>query len=254
MSNAIANATRLVFIPQKEGNTLVEAKEVTFDWHKGMSFQVRQRSLASLHQQIKELGIAKNPLEVSSKSFDDLGIALSAFNLKGIIPNKNEAFTVETVFQSSKVFKGDPNSPYRDILTLSSRDAKRDERLQGKPLSHFDYFGLTWELEPKTAFYDWVYINVLANYNRHLADQISHYDAFTDIEFNHKKSINCQAYTVALYKALEWRGGLIEDFTNSKIPLKQRQENFLAIIQDFEQYDGKEKTEKRVQRQGDLFG
>lgn len=239
MTNSIAKATRLVFIPKREGNTLVEVKEVTFDWHKGMSFQVRQRSLDSLHQKIQEQGIAQKPLEISSKSFNELGVKLSAFNLQGTIPNKNAHFTVETIFQASKVFKNDPNSPYRDILTKTSREAKQDERLKDKPLSHFDYFGLIWGLEPKTAFYDWVYINVLENYNKHLAEQLSYFDSFTDIEFNHKKSINCQAYTIALYKALEWHGGLIEDFTNSKIPLEKRKSNFLAIIQDFEKYEGK---------------
>ncbi|MDO4997793.1 MAG: hypothetical protein Q4E16_04020 [Neisseria sp.] len=253
MGNAIAQATRLVFIPQYTGNTLIDVKEVKFDWHKGMSFQVRQRSLTSLHENIKEQGIAKNPLEISSKSFDDIGVQLSAFNLKGTIPNKNKTFTVESIFQSSKVFKNDPNSPYRDILTKTSREAKQDERLKDKPLSHFDYFGLIWELEPKTAFYDWVYINVLENYNQHLIEQIFNYDAFTDIEFNHKKSISCQAYSVALYKALEYRGGLIKDFTNSQISLEDRKNNFLAIIQDFEQYNGKGIAEKIHHNQKELF-
>lgn len=253
MTNSIGKATRLVFIPQREGNKLVDAKEVTFDWHKGMSFQVRQRSLQSLHENIKIEGLAKHPLEISSKSFEELGVKLSAFNLEGCIPNKNKIFTVETIFQSSKVFKNDPDSPYRDILTKTSREAKQDERLRNKELVCFDYFGLRWELEPKTAFYDWVYINVLENYNKNLAEKIMNYDAFTDIEFNHKKSINCQAYAVALYKALEWRGGLIQDFTDSKIPQERRKENFLTIIQDFEKYEGIGIAEKIDNSQQNLF-
>lgn len=253
MTNAVGKATRLVFIPKKVGSKLVDVQEVTFDWHKGMSFQVRQRSLKSLHENIKEQGLAKNPLEVSSKSFEELGVKLSAFNLEGSIPNKNKSFTVETIFQSSKVFKNDPDSPYRDILTKTSREAKQDERLKDKTLEHFDYFGLKWELEPKTAFYDWIYINVLENYNKHLAEKVMNYDAFTDIEFNHKKSINCQAYAVALYKALEWRGGLLQDFTDSKIPLEKRKENFLAIIQDFEKYEGIGIAQKIDNNQQNLF-
>lgn len=31
------------------------------------------------------------------------------------------------------------------------------------------------------------------------------YDVFTDIEFNHKKSINCQARSAAIYKTLMQR-------------------------------------------------
>ena len=80
-----------------------------------------------------------------------------------------------------------------------------------------------------------------------------HYDAFTDIEFNHNKSINCQAYSVALYQALKSRGGLIEDFTDSKIPLKERQANFLAIINDFDEYKGIGKAESVNNSQGNLI-
>lgn len=235
--NSIGKAKRLVFIPQKEGNRLVEIREVDFEWHKGISFQVRQRSLFSLHENIKKLGIAENPLEVSSKSFEELGVRLSAFNLEGVIPNKKSRFTVETVFQSCKKFKNDFDSLYRDILTKTSREAKQDERLKGKDLEYFDYFGLKWELEPKTAFYDWVYINILENFNKNLTGKIIHYDAFTDIEFNHKKSINCQAYSVALYKALEWRGGLIEEFCNRNLTNEQKKANFLAILSDFLPYE-----------------
>ena len=40
------------------------------------------------------------------------------------------------------------------------------------------------------------------------------YQAFTDIEFNPKKSINCQAYSVALYVSLRQRGLLEETIKN----------------------------------------
>jgi hypothetical protein len=59
-------------------------------------------------------------------------------------------------------------------------------------------------LEPKTIFYDWVYLNVL-NTNIAFHKPLQQYDAFTDIEFNSKKSINCQAYSVALFSALNKR-------------------------------------------------
>ena len=36
------------------------------------------------------------------------------------------------------------------------------------------------------------------------------YDAFTDIEFNPKKSINCQAQAAAVYVSLEKQGLLLE--------------------------------------------
>jgi len=53
-----------------------------------------------------------------------------------------------------------------------------------------------------TAFYDWLYITAL-NQNQGLAKEILRFDAFTDIEFNHKKSINCQARAAAMFVSLK---------------------------------------------------
>jgi hypothetical protein len=69
-------------------------------------------------------------------------------------------------------------------------------------------------LEPQTAFYDWVYISALIA-RKDLAEGLSKYSAFTDIEFNPEKSINCQAYSVALFVSLQ-RGNLLEQATSSQ--------------------------------------
>ena len=42
------------------------------------------------------------------------------------------------------------------------------------------------------------------------------YDAFTDIEFNPKKSYNCQAYSAALFKAANHRGFNLEEIKDPK--------------------------------------
>lgn len=116
-------ATRRVYIPLLDkSNQLVTYKDVEFDWHMGMSAAVRKRSIHSLHENIIKTRIGERPLEISSKSEEKLGIALSAFNLKG--KTKKGVFTVETLFQSSKVFKEDEKSPYRDLLYKTSREAK----------------------------------------------------------------------------------------------------------------------------------
>jgi hypothetical protein len=60
-------------------------------------------------------------------------------------------------------------------------------------------------LVPQTAFYDWLYINALQQQIRQ-GDAVMDYAAFTDIEFNPKVSINCQARSVALYVALRRLG------------------------------------------------
>ena len=95
-------------------------------------------------------------------------------------------------------------------------EAKKDERIkESGTLIGFDLFGDIWELEPKTAFYDYIYIKTLLE-NKHLIDDILKYDAFTDIEFNPEKSINCQAYSVALFKALSLRCLLPRSVSNKK--------------------------------------
>ena len=168
-----------------------------------MAVSQKQKSIAALHAAAKGRGLCTEPLEVSSKSENPLGVDLSAFNLKGTTTKRDQVFTVETLFQSSKVFEH--GGPYRDLLTGTSREAKKDQRLKdaGRLLG-FNLFGEEWPLEPKTAFYDWVYINTLGK-NEHLVEQLYQYDAFTDIEFNPNKSINCQAYSVALFRALTMR-------------------------------------------------
>ena len=50
-------------------------------------------------------------------------------------------------------------------------------------------------------FYSWLYFIAL-NQNKSLTKDILEYQAFTDIEFNPQKSLNCQAYSAALYSAM----------------------------------------------------
>ena len=211
-------ARRPVYLPQLINHTLVRTEMVEFQWFAGMAVSQKQKSIRSLHAAAIVEGLCTRPLEVSSKSTIEAGIALSAFNLSGISPRSGRAFTVETAFQSSKVFDG--GGPFRDLLYGSSRDAKKDQRLQESGrLKHFDYFGVRWELEPKTAFYDWLYINTLAR-NEELVDEVKGYDAFTDIEFNPERSINCQAYSLALFKALQGRNLLNEALLSKEIFLE----------------------------------
>lgn len=81
-------------------------------------------------------------------------------------------------------------------------------------LRGFRFFGTDWELEPQTAFYDWLYINALKKHPD-IIGQLLDYSAFTDIEFNSERSINCQAYSAALFVSLHKRCQL-EEATSSK--------------------------------------
>ena len=103
-------------------------------------------------------------------------------------------------FQSSKVFEH--GGPYLDLLEGTSIDAKRDPRLNSSgQLTKFSFFGEDWELLPRTAFYDWLYISALAQQDD-LTEAIVAFDGFSDIEFNPKKSINCQARSAAMFVSL----------------------------------------------------
>jgi hypothetical protein len=159
-------------------------------------------------------------LEISSKSEEQTGVSLSAFNLMITTKKKNVIFSVESAFQASKVFQR--GGPYVDLLEKSSREAKKDARLrESGRLTKFLFYGEEWPLEPKTAFYDWLYLNALEK-NKELSLAACQYSAFTDIEFNPKKSINCQAYSAALYVALSKRGILQEALSS--------QASFLSAI------------------------
>lgn len=211
-------AVRPLFIPNLKGNTLVITRMTEFTWFAGMSIRQKQRSIEALHKEAARLGL-HHVLEISTKSTNDHGIALSAFNL-GFKSQKERYFTVESVFQGSKVFEH--GGPFIDIYQMSSREAKRDERLTTSGvLTKFCFFRDEWPLEPKTAFYDWVYINTLMK-NEKLASVLERFEAFTDIEFNPERSVNCQAYSAALYCSLRKRG-LLDEALSSK-------RNFLDIV------------------------
>lgn len=193
-------AQRPIYLPSTDGPFLVQTRRVDFQWHAGLAASQKQKSVAALHASACELQGIERVLEVSSKSLEPLGVALSAFNLSFTTRKQVRTLSVECAFQGSKVFE--QGGPFLDLLEVSSREAKRDPRLQqsGRLLG-FSFFGEAWPLEPQTAFYDWLYLNALHKQPA-LAEQLSDYSAFTDIEFNPERSINCQAYSVALYVAL----------------------------------------------------
>lgn len=185
-----------------------------------MAASQKQKSVDSLHAAARELPGISSVLEVSSKSREDLGVALSAFNLSFTTIKHSRTFSVECAYQGSKVFER--GGPFADIFSMTSREAKKDERLRSSGrLTGFRFFGMNWGLEPQTAFYDWLYINAL-NKDPSITEQLLNYSAFTDIEFNPERSINCQAYSVALYISLHKRS-LLEEAISSK-------EAFLRIV------------------------
>jgi len=192
-------ALRPIFLPCQDFVGVIE-KSVEFRWHAGLAASQKKKSIAELHKSAQNLGIEK-VLEISSKSEIELGINLSAFNLVITTKKYGKSFTVETAFQGSKVFER--GGPFKDLLGLDSRAAKKDIRLkESGNLIAFRFFNKEFPLVPRTYFYDWIYINALVQHEDYLM-AVQEYEGFSDIEFNPKKSINCQAHSVALYRSLK---------------------------------------------------
>lgn len=192
-------ATRPLFVPEDCG-VGVREESIKFQWFPGMAASQKKKSINALHDSANAIGY-KKVLEISSKSDEELGVQLSAFNLMITTKKKNKKFSVEAAFQASKVFE--KGGPYKDIFNKNSLDAKRDIRLkESGNLVAFKFFDNEFPIIPRTYFYDWIYINALIQ-NDLLAESVFEYDAFSDIEFNPKKSINCQAHAVALYISLK---------------------------------------------------
>ncbi|MBN2824490.1 MAG: hypothetical protein JXQ76_04130 [Campylobacterales bacterium] len=191
-------AKRPIFLVSKRSGEFFEEREIEFQYHSGFAVTQKAKSIQSLHQNAHKQNIA-NILEVSTKSDNKIGWDLSAFNL--MVNFENTQISLECAFQGSKVFEG--NIQYQDIYYKTSIEAKKDPRLKSSgDIIGFEFEGNFWENEPKTAFYDWMYINALYQSNPNLIDALCSYEAFTDIEFNPKKSINCQARTCAILVSL----------------------------------------------------
>ena len=184
-------------------NNQVIRKNYEFVFNPGFSKTQKQKNIQALHS-----AIGKKTLEVSTKSLDALGVKLSAFNLK------LQDVPLECVFQSSK--KYEKGWPYTDLMFMAPRDAKGDERHRnsGKIIS-FVYNGKEFPLEPKTIFYDYIYLKAIhEQLTMEELVEINQFEFFTDIEFNPQKSINCQARSVAMIKVMLNMFGEIPNIDN----------------------------------------
>ncbi len=202
-------AERPIFLPATVTSHLVEEVFLPLKWHSGFAAVQKEKNIHELHSSARSAGYGRL-LEISTKSERTAGRHLSAFHLK--VKTSQGALPLECVFQGSKVFE--KGGPYRDLLQKDVRDAKRDERLKtsGK-LIGFEFEGKSFPLEPKTVFYDWLYIGAIYEHREWLK-RLEEYEGFTDIEFNPQKSINCQARSVALFMTL-MRRDLLEEAVRS---------------------------------------
>lgn len=191
-------AERPIFVPAPESPELVKEVYFQIKWHSGFAAVQKEKNISELHQAAARRGF-KHLLEISSKSNSDRGQHLSAFYMKVKLSDGRE-IPLECAFQGSKAFER--GGPFTDLYWKEPKEAKRDPRLkESGPLKSFQFEGFAWPLEPKTVFYDWLYITFLKRY-RDWAPKLYAYGGFTDVEFNPHRSINCQARSCALFLSL----------------------------------------------------
>ena len=196
-------AERPIFVPMTDQLELVKEIYLRLNWHPGFASVQKEKNVQELHAAAAAAGYAP-VLEVSSKSSEKLGRHLSAFHLK--VRTSLREISLESAFQGSKVFE--QGGPFTDLYAADPREAKRDPRLRDSGrIVAFEFDGETFPTEPRTAFYDWLYINAIYPHREWLT-RLQQYAAFSDIEFNPKRSVNCQARSCALFVALMTKGML----------------------------------------------
>lgn len=199
-------ANRPIYVPIPR-TPFYQRFDVDFTFNAGFSVAQKQRNIEAIHTAFLQRKPTAKPLEISSKSMQPLGVNLSAFNLKKYIPSLKIYIPVENAYQGAKKFSH--GGPYTDLYHVTPREAKRDERLQTSgPMRAFTFEGVDYPLEPKNGFYDWLYIQAIYE-NKEMGEDIQNYNAFTDVEFNPNKSINCQARAAAIFVGIA-KAGLLD--------------------------------------------
>ena len=229
-------ANRPIFTPDFNGFPYVETVDVEFKWHPGFAKSQMQKTILSLHEAAEKQGIAPI-LEISRKSASRFGVSLSAFNLT-LETQSGQKMSVECAYQGSKVFEN--GGPYHDLYSASSRAAKTDERLQHSgELVAFNFCGEDFPTEPKTAFYDWLYITALYQKKKDLMQELEIFQGFSDIVFNPNRSLNCQARAAALFVSLS-KNGLIDK------QIFKNKDYYIALLNGNEQFPSTEQTPQQL--------
>lgn len=210
-------AIREVYIPSRFP-PFYEAVTVEFEYNAGFAACQKQKNILAIHEAFSKKRPAAKVLEISSKSLQPEGVRASAFNLMKYVPELKRSIPVENVYQGSKVFS--EGGPYPALYEVTPREAKGASILKESGyLTGFFFNGKRFPLNPETAFYSFIYINALLE-DDGLSKTVLGYDAFTDVEFNPQKSVNCQAKAAAVYVSL---------FRMGKLEMVKTFETFMAV-------------------------
>lgn len=177
--------------------TIVDNKiakgSIRFKWEAGTSIAQKKRCCRNLHNVI-DFHCELSPLDISRGSTSSLGESLSAFNLTW------KGKPVECWYQGSKVFSN--AGAMHKLYNVNAATAKNAVKASGLGrLVGFNLDGAEFPMEPKTAFYDLLYLCAL---REKFGDslELSAYDCFTDIMAT-TDTLACQARTVCEYKLLQ---------------------------------------------------
>lgn len=183
-------------------DNIVVIENFNVKWASGLALSQKQKNIENLHHAICErFSVEPNRiLEVSTKSHTEIGRLLSSFNLK--LKVNDHEYSFESVYQSSKVFQDGlfDTRQYEEWKLLDGYTAKKRSQEVKLPLAEFRFNQRSFPLDPKTMFFDWLYISCIEQFN--LDFLISQYDYFTDIEFNPEKMVSTQANSLCKYKWL----------------------------------------------------
>lgn len=182
----------MAFIVDDRGEQYDQVFE--YQYFAGLSATQRKRNVQSLHLAIRRQYPRVKILEASTKSDEEIGRKLSAFNLT------LDGCIFESVYQSSKVFENGDNFEFIKEMTPHESRNYLKEHSNGMSLKSFRYKGKDYPLVPRSAFFTYLYISALLEHPE-LDEEIKKYDIFTDISFSPKKLGSCQAKVLAFYKA-----------------------------------------------------
>lgn len=194
-------AKRPVFVPCDEKPYYREAM-VPFKYNAGFAKCQKRKNIEAIHDGFRSMRPGAKLLEISTKSLQDEGAALSAFNLTKFVPSLGRKVPLECIYHAGKVFED--SSAHPEFMSMTPLEAKRAARRDEK-IRAFTFEGQYFDAGARDAFYNYLYIGALLEDPEH-AQKLLDFDGFTDIEFSQKSSIACQARAAAIYVSFIRRG------------------------------------------------
>ena len=212
-------ATRPCFRPLENVVGYKTVESGPFVWNGGFALSQKQKNVVALHEAIRKADPSAKVLEISDRSLQPLGVSLSIPHLR--MHCHGAPCMIESVFLASQIFAGGVG-PFPRLCSQCACDVALfvGEVLGDPHVVGFELDGERWDAKSRLAFFFHLYLKALGD-NPELADGLMEYDAFTDIEFNPKRQINCQAAAAAFYVSL--RSQNILEWA------MQAQENLLCI-------------------------